>query len=73
MNNCEILFHLGQQSRKSCRLKIILFLALMAILFGGAEPVAFGKSATIRESNHGSGVYIRSITCGTMNQKAPFC
>ena len=38
---CEIIFHFGLQSRKSCRLKVILFLALMAILFSGAEP--FGQ------------------------------
>ena len=31
-----------------------------------------GKSATIRESNHGS-VYVRSIKRSTMYQKAPFC
>ena len=42
--------------------------------FVSLNQVSFysGKSATTRESNHGSGVY-RSITCSTMYQKAPFC
>ena len=32
-----------------------------------------GMSANIRESNHGSGVHVRSIMRSTMYQKAPFC
>ena len=31
-----------------------------------------GKSAIIRDSNHGS-VYVRSIMRSTMYKKAPFC
>ena len=39
----------------------------------GKRSAHSGKSVTIRESNHASSVYIRSITRRTTYQKAQFC
>ena len=35
---CEIILKSEHWSRRRCRLKVFLFLALAAILFSGAEP-----------------------------------
>ena len=36
--HCEIILKLGHWPRRSCDLKVFLFLALAAILFSGVEP-----------------------------------
>ena len=36
---CEIILNLGQRFRRRCRLKDFLSGALVALLFGGAEPL----------------------------------
>ena len=36
---CEIILKLGHWPRRRCRLKVFLFLALVAILFSKLEPI----------------------------------
>ena len=43
---CEIILKSGQWYGRRCRLKVFLFLALVAILFSGAEPLGnFGRGS----------------------------